>query len=109
VRVLCNMIKEQAFNVSLGLQFDKITNDLIVQFKALMGVFMDQLKYGGALYDYEIVSDYSSISLADLNTRTVPVKIRISPNPDAENFDINLEVSQSGITFGDITDETEVS
>lgn len=109
VRVLCNMIKEQAFDVSLGLQFDKITNDLIAQFKALMSVFMDQLKYGGALYGYNIVADYSALTLADLNTKRVPVKIQISPNPDAENFDVNLEVSQSGISFNDDTDETETA
>jgi len=107
-RVMANMIKSHAFDVSLNLQFDQITDDLFAQFKTLMGVFMDQLKYQGALYDYEIVVDRSTVTEADLNTRTVPVRIMISPNPAAENFIINLEIARAGITFNDDTDETEV-
>ena len=99
-RILCNMIKEQAFRISLTLQFDQIDNDLFVEFRTLMSIFMDQMRYGGALYDYEIVADYSELSLDDINNRTVPILIRISPNPAAEKFNIVLEISQAGVTFG---------
>ena len=68
-------------------------------------MFMSQLKYNNALYDYEIVADTSTLTLDDLNSRTVPVIIRISPTPAAENFDITLEISQAGVTFG--ADDTE--
>ena len=68
---------------------------------------MDQLRYQGALYDYEIVLDSTSVTRTDLNEKTVPVLIRISPNPAAENFDITLEISQAGVTFSDETDENE--
>lgn len=107
VRVLANQIKKQAFDISLSLQFDQLTNDLFVQFKTLLGVYMEQLRYGGALYDYEIVADYSAMTDAQLNTKTVPVTIRISPNPAAENFEISLEISQAGVSFTDGTEETE--
>ena len=108
VRVLANLIKSRAFDVSLSLQFDQLTNDLFVQFKSLMGVFMDQLRYQKALYDYEIVLDNNTLTSADLNEKRVPVKIRISPNPAAENFDIALEITQAGVSFSDDTDETEI-
>lgn len=98
-RVLANMIKDQAFQISLRLQFDQLDDDLFAEFKTLMTTFMDQLKYGRALYDYEIVADRSNLTLDDLNRRTVPVIIRISPNPAVENFVINLEISQAGVSF----------
>lgn len=108
VRVLSNLIKNQAFVVALNLQFDQLTGDLFTQFKTLLGTFMDQLKYQDALYDYEIVLTHGTLTSADLNEKTLPVTIRISPNPAAENFDIVLEISQAGTSFSDETDETEV-
>lgn len=104
VRVLANLIKSRAFDVSLALNFDQIDDDLFAEFKSLMTVFMEQLRYGKALYDYQIVVDRSHMTLDNLNGKTVPVTIRISPNPAAENFIINLEISQAGITFDDDTD-----
>lgn len=98
-RVLANMIKTQAFNISLTLQFDQMTDDLFAEFRTLMTTFMDQLKYNGALYDYRIVADRANTTLDSLNNRTVPVLIQISPNPAAENFDIMLEISQAGVSF----------
>lgn len=108
VRVLANAIKSHAFDVSLSLQFDQITDDLFAQFKSLMGVYLDQLKYQGALYDYNLIVDRSAMTDVDLNNKNVPVRIQISPNPAAENFTINLEISQAGVSFNDDTDETEV-
>ena len=107
-RILCNLIKNKAFDVSLSLQFDQMTDDLFSQFKTVLGTYMDTLRYGGALYDYEIVLDSTTVTRTDLNERTVPVIIRISPNPTADNFDITLEISQAGVTFTDDTDENEV-
>ena len=108
VRMIANTIKSHAFDISLYLQFDQMASDLYVQFKTLMTTFMDQLSYTGAIYDYEIVlGDNGTITRALLNERTIPVLIRISPNPAAENFDITLEISQAGIDFTDETDETE--
>ena len=104
-RVLANLIKNHAFDISLTLQFDQIDDDLFAEFKTLMTVFMDQLRYGGALYDYRIVVDRSTLTLDDLNSRTIPVRIMISPNPAVENFIISLEISQAGVTFGDDSDE----
>lgn len=104
VRVLANLIKSRAFDVSLALNFDQIDDDLFAEFKSLMTVFMEQLRYGKALYDYQIVVDRSHMTLDNLNGKIVPVTIRISPNPAAENFIINLEISQAGITFDDDTD-----
>lgn len=60
------------------------------------------------MYDYEIVLTHGTLTSADLNEKTLPVTIRISPNPAAENFDIVLEISQAGTSFSDETDETEV-
>lgn len=108
VRVMANLIKSRAFDVSLSLQFDQLTNDLFVQFKSLLGVYMDQLRYQNALYDYEIVLANNTLTSADLNEKRVPVIIRISPNPAAENFDIALEITQAGVSFSDETDETEI-
>lgn len=107
VRILANMVKNKSFDISLSLQFDQMDNDLYAQFKTLMSDYMDQLRYQGALYDYEIVLDSTSVTRTDLNEKTVPVLIRISPNPAAENFDITLEISQAGVTFSDETDENE--
>ena len=108
VRVMANLIKSRAFDVSLSLQFDQLAGDLFVQFKSLLGAYMDQLRYQNALYDYEIVLANNTLTSADLNEKRVPVIIRISPNPAAENFDIALEITQSGVSFSDETDETEI-
>lgn len=108
VRVMSNLIKRRAFDVALNLQFDQLTGDLFTQFRTVLGTFMDQLLYQGALYDYQIVLTHGTLTSADLNERTLPVTIRISPNPAVENFDIVLEISQSGVSFTDETDETEV-
>lgn len=108
VRVLANLIKSRAFDVSLYLQFDQLTSDLFNQFKSLMGTYMDQLRYQNALYDYEIVLTNNVLTNSDLNEKRLPVTIRISPNPAAENFEITLEVSQAGVSFSDDTDETEI-
>lgn len=105
-RVLANLIKQRAFDISLSLQFDQIDSDLFSQFKVLLTTYMDTLKYKGALYDYLIVADYSEMTLDDLNSRTVPVTIKISPNPAAENFVINLEISQAGVSFSDNQEST---
>lgn len=104
-RILCNLIKARAFNIALGLQFDQLTGDLFTQFKTLLSVYMDQLMYQGALYDYEVVLTNGSLTSADLNEKTLPVTIRISPYVTAEFFDITLEITQSGVTFDDETDE----
>lgn len=105
-RILANLIKQRAFDISLSLQFDQIDSDLFSQFKILLSKYMDTLKYKGALYDYLIVADYSALTLDDLNSRTVPVTIKISPNPAAENFVINLEISQAGVSFADTEGQT---
>ena len=108
-RVLVNQIKAKAFEVALGLQFDQLSDNLFMAFKVQLGAYMDQLKYQGGLYDYQIILDRNSVTFADLNQRTVPVKIKISPNPAAEVFDIVCEVYPSGITFTDEFDEFSVN
>lgn len=108
-RVLANIIKLKAFDIALNLQFDQLTGDLFIQYRTLLGTFMDQLKYQDALYDYEIVLTEGSLTSANLNEKTIPVTIRISPTPAAENFDITLEVTQSGVMFSDETDENEIA
>lgn len=102
-RVLINMIKKRAFDISLTLQFDQIDADIFAEFRTVMGTFMDELRYGGALYDYRIVGDYSDMTFDSRNQRTIPVKILISPNLAVENFIIDLEIHPSGVTFGDDT------
>lgn len=107
-RILVNKIKSKAFDVALSLQFDQLSDNLFMAFKVEMGAYMDQIKYQGGLYDYQIVLDRTTVTFDDLNQRKVPVKIRISPNPAAENFDILCEVYPSGITFTDEFDEFSV-
>lgn len=107
-RVLVNQIKARAFEVALGLQFDQMSDNLFMAFRLQMGSYMDQLKYQGGLYDYQIILDTSTVTYDDLNQKTVPVIIRISPNPAAENFNILCEVYPSGITFTDELDESSI-
>ena len=107
-RIMVNRIKARAFDVALGLQFDQLTDNLFYRFKELMLDYMERLRYQGGLYDYQIILDRDSVTYADLNQRTVPVLIRISPNPAAENFDIMCEVYPAGITFTDEFDETSI-
>lgn len=104
-RIVANLIKRRAFDISLRLQFDQIDDDIFASFSVQMGTFMDELKYGGALYDYRIVANYSDMTYDNLNQRTIPVKILISPNPAAENFIIDLEIHPAGVTFGDDTQQ----
>lgn len=105
-RVLCNLIKIQAFDTALQLQFDQLTGDLFTQFKTILSVYLDQLTYQGALYDYEIVLRDGALTSANLNEKTLPVLIRVSPYVTAEIFDITLEITQSGVTFNEeATDE----
>ena len=104
-RIVANMIKRRAFDVCLSLQFDQIDDKVFAAFNAEMGSFMNELKYGGALYSYRIVANYADMTYDNLNQRTIPIKILISPNPAAENFIIDLEIHPSGITFGDDTPE----
>lgn len=100
-RVLCNLIKVQAFDAALRLQFDQLTGDLFIQFKTLLSVYLDALTYQGALYDYEVVLRDGSLTSANLNEKTLPVVIRVSPYVTAEIFDITLEITQSGVTFNE--------
>ena len=99
VRVLANLIKKKAFDISLTLQFDQLTDDLFAQFKTLLSSYLDTFRYQGALYDYRIVIDRSVLVSTSMNEKRVPVTIMISPIPAVENFDITLEIHQSGITF----------
>lgn len=108
-RILSNLIKRRAFDISLTLQFDQLDSEIFAEFKTLLTVFMDQLRYGRALYDYAIEADYSLLTFDDLNSRRVPVLIRISPNPAAENFDITLEITPAGVSFsGDDVDNSSL-
>lgn len=109
VRILSNVIKVKAFDISLNLQFDQLSNDLYAQFRTLMITFMDQLKYQGALYDYDIALAQETLTSVNLNEKKLPIIIRISPNPSADDFDITLEITQSGVSFADDTDENEIS
>lgn len=104
-RIVSNMIKKRALDITLKLQFDQIDDDIFAEFRAMMTEFMDELKYGGALYDYSIVADYANMTYDNLNQRTIPVKILISPNPAVENFIIDLEIYPAGVTFGDDTQQ----
>lgn len=104
-RVMVNLIKRRAFDISLTLQFDQIDSDIFAEFKTTLSSFMNELKYNNALYDYDIIADRSKMTLDELNQRTVPVKILISPAPAAENFEINLEIYPAGVVFGDDTTE----
>lgn len=109
VRILCNLIKLRAYETSLYLQFDRINSEVFGEFKVLMTTYMDRLKYGGALYDYKIIADRSKMTLDDINSRTIPITIKISPTPTAENFIINLEINQAGVSFGSDDVETSVT
>lgn len=100
-RVMANVIKKEAFNIALGLQFDQMVGDVYAQFKTLMGAKLDEMKYQGAIYDYRVIVDSSLITVGNLNERKVPVKIQISPAPAVENFDITLEITKAGLTFTD--------
>lgn len=100
-RMMSNVVKKEAFSIALGLQFDQMNSDLYVQFKTLMGAKLDEMKYQGAIYDYRIIVDTSSVTVGSLNEKTVPVTIQISPAPAVENFDITLELTRSGVTFTD--------
>ena len=100
-RMTSNVIKKLAFNVALGLQFDQMINDLFIQFKTLIGVKLDEMKYQGAIYDYRVIVDSSVVNVGNLNERRVPVVIQISPAPAVENFDITLEITKAGLTFAD--------
>lgn len=100
-RVASNIIKKEAFNISLGLQFDQMVGDLYAQFRTLMGAVLDRMKYTGAIYDYRIVLDDTTVTVGNLNERKVPVIIQISPAPAVENFDITLEITKAGVNFTD--------
>lgn len=102
-RVTMNLIKRRAFDISLTLQFDQIDSDIFAEFKTTLSTFMNELKYNKAIYDYRIIADRSRMTLDELNQRTVPVKILVSPSPAAENFEISLEIYPAGVIFGDDT------
>lgn len=100
-RVLANTIKKDAFDIALSLQFDQMVGDLYAQFKTLLSVKLDALKYQGGLYDYRISLNDSIVTVGDVNQRRIPVKIQISPAPAVENFDITLEITKAGVMFSD--------
>lgn len=107
-RVTANLIKREAFLVSLKLQFDQLTMDVFTEFKVLLGRFMDQLMYTKALYDYQITLTKGAITSVDMNEKTLPITIKISPNMAVENFEINLEISKAGVSFSEDGSETEL-
>ena len=102
VRVMVNMIRTRAIEITARMQFDQLSDDLFDEFKTVMGAYLDQLKYQQALFDYSITTrNGETLTLADRNTKTLPIKIAISPNAALENIDITLEINQSGISFED--------
>jgi hypothetical protein len=101
-RVLSNLIKNRAFEISLSLQFDQMANELYVQFRTLLGQYLDELKYQNAISGYSISpANGETVSYTSINERKVPVIIRISPVLSVKDFDITLEIHQAGITFND--------
>lgn len=107
-RVMTNVIKKAAFDISLSLQFDQMNGDLYAQFKTQMSSVMDQMRYQGAIYDYRILLDSSVVSVGNLNERKIPVIIQISPAPAVESFDITLEITKSGVTFDEKKDPDSI-
>ena len=102
VRVMVDMIRTRAIEITARMQFDQLSDDLFDEFKTVMGAYLDQLKYQQALFDYSITTrNGETLTLADRNTKTLPIKIAISPNAALENIDITLEINQSGISFED--------
>ena len=105
VRVLVNMIRMYAIEISARLQFDQLSDTLFQEFKSLMSVPMDSFRHDGALFDYKIeTKNAETLTLADRNSKTLPVKISISPNAACENIDITLEINQSGVSFSDVVE-----
>lgn len=101
VRLLCNVIKKTIFAVCSTLAFEYNDSRLWAKFYSQMDKVLLYMKRNYGLYDYKIVMDGTTVTSQAMNERRVPGKILISPTLAGEYFDIDFEISPSGVSFNE--------
>lgn len=101
VRLLCNVIKKTIFAVCSSLAFEYNDSRLWAKFYSQMDKVLLYMKRNYGLYDYKIVMDGTTVTSQAMNERRVPGKILVSPTLAGEYFDIDFEISPSGVSFNE--------
>lgn len=101
VRLLCNVIKKTIFAVCSGLAFEYNDSRLWAKFYSQMDKVLLYMKRNYGLYDYKIIMDGTTVTSQAMNERRVPGKILVSPTLAGEYFDIDFEISPSGVSFSE--------
>lgn len=94
VRIMSCMIKKRIFNISLNLLFEM--NDLALwnEFRGLLTPYLNQIKFGRGLHDFDIIMDQKTQESVD--EMTVKGVVRIQPTRSAEYFDIDFVLTSQG-------------
>lgn len=101
VRLIANVIKKTIFAVCSALAFEYNDSRLWAKFYSQMDKVLIYMKRNYGLYDYKIIMDNSTVTSQAMNERRVPGKIMISPTLAGEYFDIDFEISPSGVSFSE--------
>ena len=101
VRLISNVIKKTIFAVCSALAFEYNDSRLWAKFYSQMDKVLIYMKRNYGLYDYKIVMDGTTVTSEAMNERRVPGKIMISPTLAGEYFDIDFEISPSGVSFSE--------
>ena len=101
VRLLCNVIKKTIFAVCSSLAFEYNDSRLWAKFYSQMDKVLLYMKRNYGLYDYKIIMDGTTVTSQAMNERRVPGKILVSPTLAGEYFDIDFEISPSGVSFNE--------
>lgn len=99
VRFCSIEIKKAIFNTCINLTFEQNMLRTWNEFRSRVGSKLSEMKLNGALNDYQIIMDRTTISASDLNNNIARGRIKVSINDALENFEISFEISPSYVSF----------
>lgn len=97
VRMIANEIKKYIIDIAINLTFEPNTVKTWLAFKLALEPYLAEMKAYGALIDYEVIMDTSN---NDGKTNVVNGIVKVNIARAAEDFEIALELSAAGVTFG---------
>lgn len=100
VRLITIEIKKTIWNACLELTFEQNHIRTWNEFNSKVQPLLIEMKADGALYDYEIKMDRTTMTDDDINNNKVRGTVRISPTRAAEDWEIDFVLEPSGVTFG---------
>jgi len=101
VRLTANEIKRYIFDICLSLSFDSNTEQLWGEFYRKLSPILDGMVSGGALRDYRIIMDETTVTNSDIDALTVNGVVTVDITRAAEKFNIDFRLVPTGAIVSD--------